>query len=81
MAKYALIQFKINNGFRPTLSDKFPQKGDTKNWKKENSPNATVINKTEPPKLFITNGKVATKTPLNATTSKKRKIINFSISF
>ena len=24
-------RFKINSGFRPTLSDKFPQNGDTKN--------------------------------------------------
>ena len=75
------IQFKISNGFLPILSDRFPQKGETKNWKKENNPNATVINKTEPPKLFITKGKVATKTPLKATTSKKRKIINLNISF
>ena len=73
-------QFKINKGFLPTLSDKFPQKGDTKNWKKENNPKATVTIKTEPPKLLITNGKVATKTPLKATTSKKRKIINLNIT-
>lgn len=74
-------QFKIKRGFLPIRSDKLPQKGETKNWKKEKEPNAIVTSNTEPPKLFITKGRVATRTPLKATTSRKRKITNLSINF